>query len=42
MGVTGLVAAAGLARWVPRWSEHANARTRQAAAARRIAAGEAG
>jgi MFS family permease len=42
MGATGLVAAAGLARWVPRWSEHANARTRQAAAARRIAAGEAG
>ncbi len=41
MGVTGLVAAAGLARWVPRWSEHANARTRRAAAARRIAAGEA-
>jgi MFS family permease len=37
MGVTGLLAAAGLARWVPPWSEHANAATRRAAAARRIA-----
>lgn len=37
MGGVGLLAAAGLARWVPRWSEHANARTRRAAAARRLA-----
>ena len=38
MGVVGLLAAAGLARWVPRWSEHANASTRRAAAVRRLAA----
>jgi len=37
MGVAGLVGAAALARWVPRWSEHANARTRAAAARRRLA-----
>ena len=39
MAGAGLLAAAGLARWVPRWSEHANARTRQAAVARRLAVG---
>ncbi|WP_263120079.1 MFS transporter [Cellulomonas sp. RIT-PI-Y] len=37
MGVAGLVGAAALARWVPRWSEHANARTRAEAARRRLA-----
>jgi MFS family permease len=38
MGATGLVAAAALGRWVPRWSEHANATTRRAAQERRAAA----
>lgn len=38
MGAAGLVAAAALGRWVPRWSEHANARTRARAAAARAAA----
>lgn len=38
MGAAGLVAAAALARWVPRWSEHANATTRRVAAERRAAA----
>jgi len=42
MGVVGLLAAAALGRWVPRWSEHANAATRAAAAARRVAAAAAG
>lgn len=37
MGVAGLVGAAALARWVPLWSEHANARTRAEAARRRLA-----
>ncbi|WP_298461686.1 MFS transporter [uncultured Cellulomonas sp.] len=39
MGVVGLLAAAALGRWVPRWSEHANATTRRAAAAARVDAG---
>jgi len=34
MGVVGLLAAGGLARWVPRWSVHANATTRRRAAER--------
>jgi MFS family permease len=34
MGAVGLLAAAGLARWVPQWSEHANATTRRRAAER--------
>ena len=38
MGAAGLVAAAALGRWVPRWSEHANAGTRARAAAARAAA----
>lgn len=37
MGSAGIVAAGALARWVPRWSEHANARTRARAAAQREA-----
>lgn len=37
MGAAGLVAAGALALWVPRWSEHANARTRARAAATRAA-----
>jgi MFS family permease len=32
VGGAGLLAAVALARWVPRWSEHANARTRARAA----------
>jgi MFS family permease len=35
MGAAGVVAAGALARWVPRWSEHANGRTRARAAAAR-------
>lgn len=42
MGVAGLVGAAALARWVPRWSEHANARTRAEAARRRLAGPDPG
>ena len=38
MGAVGLVAAAGLGRWVPRWSDHANATTRRRAAERADAA----
>ncbi|QTE29844.1 MFS transporter [Pengzhenrongella sicca] len=38
MGAFGLLAAAGLARWVPRFSDHANAATRRRAAAREIRA----
>jgi MFS family permease len=34
MGGVGLLAAGGLARWVPQWSEHANATTRRRAAER--------
>jgi MFS family permease len=34
MGAVGLLAAGGLARWVPRWSDHANATTRRRAAER--------
>ena len=34
MGAVGLLAAGGLGRWVPRWSDHANATTRRRAAAR--------
>lgn len=37
MGAAGLVAAGALGLWVPRWSEHANARTRARAAAARAA-----
>lgn len=39
MGLAGIVGAGALARWVPRWSEHANARTRAEAARRRLAEG---
>lgn len=35
MGAAGLVAAGALGLWVPRWSEHANGRTRARAAAAR-------
>ncbi|GHS89489.1 MFS transporter [Actinomycetota bacterium] len=35
VGAGGVVAAGALALWVPRWSEHANARTRRAAAVAR-------
>jgi MFS family permease len=37
MGAAGVVAAGALAAWVPRWSEHANGRTRARAAAVRAA-----
>lgn len=38
MGAAGLVAAGALSLWVPRWSEHANGRTRARAAAARLEA----
>ena len=38
MGVVGILAAGGLARWVPQWSDHANATTRRRAAARAVKA----
>jgi MFS family permease len=38
MGAAGVLAAGALAVWVPRWSDHANARTRARAAARAAAA----
>ena len=34
MGAVGLLATIGLGRWVPRWSDHANATTRRRAASR--------
>jgi MFS family permease len=40
MGAVGLLATVGLARWVPRFSEHANATTRRRAAAARAAGSE--
>ncbi|WP_431837567.1 MFS transporter [Cellulomonas sp. Y8] len=42
MGAAGLLAAGALAATVPRWSEHATARTRARAAAARAAAARAG
>lgn len=38
MGAAGLLAAGALSAWVPRWSEHANGRTRARAAAARAEA----
>jgi MFS family permease len=37
VGVAGLLAAGAMAAWVPRWSEHANGRTRARAAQARAA-----
>ncbi|NMR21021.1 MFS transporter [Cellulomonas fimi] len=37
MGVVGLLAAGGLGRWAPRWSDHANRTTRRRAAERAAA-----
>jgi hypothetical protein len=36
VGIAGLLAAGAMAAWVPRWSEHANARTRAGARQARL------